>query len=285
MELLNRDNNLSLSDQKTSVKQADFDSSLDSLGISDTEKHKMVTLYCANCGYSYKTSLKCSDRTCMLCREKQYHRLLLSYRQFLSSRHSLRLLTLTLSGRQNILPRQRISRIRKYFKALYRIPYYQTHLSGGFYSIEAKKKDVGWNIHIHILYQGDFIAHAKLKSDWYKITGDSYIVDIRKAYSSLGGFKYILKYLTKSPEAKSYEDIWQYNNAFRGVRLLSAFGSWYKTAKPINMALICPKCGSDKWVLLPYSPFFDGDYALFKADLSPPVVSIIGLNQSHDPLI
>jgi hypothetical protein len=283
MELLNRDNNLSLSDHKTSVKQAHFDSSLDSLGISDTKTHKMVSLYCANCGYYYKTSLKCADRTCVICRQKQYARLLLSYRQFLSSRSNLRLLTLTLSGRQNIIPRTRITRIRAHFKALFRQPYYRSHLLGGFYSIEAKKTDIGWNVHIHILYQGDFIAHSKLKSDWYKITGDSYIVDIRKVYGSLSAFKYILKYLTKSPNCASYEDTWRYNHIFRGVRLLSAFGTWYKTAKPINMALICPKCGSDKWVLLPYSPFFNGDYALFKADISPPELSGFGLEVSHDP--
>ena len=278
-------NNLSISDKENPVKSDGFCSSLDSLGISDTEKHKIVTLYCANCGYSYKTSLKCSDRTCMICREKQYHRLLLSYRQFLSSRSNLRLLTLTLSGRQNILPRTRITRIRAHFKSLFRQPYYRSHLLGGFYSIEAKKTDIGWNVHIHILYQGDFIVHSKLKSDWYKITGDSYIVDIRKVYSSLIAFKYILKYLTKSPNCSSYEDTWRYNHIFRGVRLLSAFGTWYKSSKPSKLALICPKCGSDSWILLPYSPFFNGDYASFHAGTSPPELSDSGLEQSHDPLL
>jgi len=278
--MYHNDNKLSITGQENAVKSITFNSSLDSIDISNTKSHPVITLYCQKCGYSYKTSPKCGDRTCVICRQKDYDRLIFTYRQFLSSRHSLRLLTLTLRGRQNILPRQRISRIRKYFKALYRIPYYQTHLSGGFYSIESKKKDVGWNIHIHILYQGGFIAQSRLKSDWYKITGDSYIVDIRKAYSSLGGFKYILKYLTKSPEAKSYEDIWQYNNAFRGVRLLSAFGSWYKQSKPIKEKYICPLCQSSDWL----SEYDILKYAI-RADLSPPVVSIIGLNQSHDPLI
>jgi len=134
------DNKLSITGQGNAVKSITFDSSLDSLGISSTETHKMVSLYCKNCGYLYQTTLKCTDRTCMLCRQKQYDRLFLSYRQFLSSRNNLRLLTLTLSGRQNIIPRTRITRIRSYFKALFRQSYYRSHLLGGFYSIEAKKQ-------------------------------------------------------------------------------------------------------------------------------------------------
>jgi hypothetical protein len=120
-------------------------------------------------------------------------------------------------------------------------------MAGGLISIEAKKKPGhAWNIHLHLLVEGFFIPQQKLSQDWYAVTGDSYIVDIRDAYSGLGGLKYILKYLSKAPEVSNCED--DYNEAFAGMRLVSAFGTWYKLARQlVKKFLLCPACGCSDW--------------------------------------
>jgi len=231
--------------------------------------HSTLTMICQNCGFSYVAELRCGDRTCAMCRVKDYYRLLSAYRPFLASKQRLRLITLTLKGRAGFLPQTRIKRLRQSFTKLLHQSYYKRRLSGGFYSIEAKRKVSGWNIHIHVLAEGLYIDQRRLKRDWYKITGDSYIVDIRVAYSAFGGFKYILKYLSKAPETLGNNQ--EYNSAFKGVRLVSGFGTWYKKNLLLKKeAKICPTCGCDKWFtefdLLKYSikagnspPFQDSD--------------------------
>jgi hypothetical protein len=149
------------------------------------------------------------------------------------------------------LSKSRLNRIRKCFKTLLRQKFYKSRLTGGFYSIEAKKSyknnPAGWNVHIHILAEGGFIDQKRLSSDWFKITGDSYIVDIRSAYSGLGGLKYILKYLTKSPMTLNSDD--EYNSAFAGSRLVSVFGNWYNKTHFLKEKIVCPKCKNKIWLL------------------------------------
>jgi len=243
-----------LEESENSLNSSVFPALLDTLETSECFspvfiggfQHQFVTNYCSNCGYSYQSYMRCGDRCCPECRQRDYFRLLGSYKAFLASKTRLRLITLTLKGRADILPRSRVIRLRRCFKKLLLKNYYKTRLIGGLYSIEAKKKLTGWNIHIHILSEGRFIEQKKLSRDWFAITGDSYIVDIRDAWSGVGGLKYILKYLTKSPETLGCNA--EYNYAFKGTRLVSPFGTWYKKIVLLEKEpKICPKCGCKIW--------------------------------------
>lgn len=241
--------NCILPNAQNSVKSPTF---LDSIEIT---KHDNITIYCAKCGYAHSVSLRCGDRTCSECRSRDYFRLLSQYKTFLQSKSRLRLLTLTLRGRPSYLHRSRVIHIRNCFNKLLRQSFYKTRLLGGFYSIEAKKKEyltgyAGWNVHIHILFEGGYIMQQRLKRDWKVLTGDAYIVDIRSAYSGISGLKYMLKYLLKPPTTLGSD--WEYNNALKGIRLISAFGSWYKDVSRIEKQVLkCPVCGCSEW----FSPF------------------------------
>jgi hypothetical protein len=162
----------------------------------------------------------------------------------------LRFVGLTLKYRQDVLLKERVIRIRRSFKIL--LKKYRRELRGGLYSIEAKRTDEGgWNVHIHILCEGSYIPQAELSQAWLKITGDSPVVDIRAVYSRVEGLKYLLKYLLKAPDVKGCAD--EYNEAFRGVRMVSAFGNWYNQARILekeadNSPLVCPCCGGKEWL-------------------------------------
>lgn len=237
----------------------------------ESSAHKIVNLFCSKCGYFYPVTMRCGDRTCPECRLKDYYRLLGSYRSFLMSKQRLRLITLTLRGRPLVLTKSRLNRLRKCFLTLIHQKFYKSVLTGGFYSIEAKKSyknnPAGWNVHIHILAEGGFINQKRLSNDWFKITGDSYIVDIRSAFSGVGGFKYVLKYLTKSPMTLNCDV--EYNSAFAGSRLVSVFGNWYGKIPLLKEKVICPKCGNKFW--LSEWDLRRLENRSFKMGLSPPL--------------
>ena len=272
--------NLSLTNNKDPVKGAASVALLDTLETSDSNRilssrnfrHKFVSFVCKTCFYYYKTTLHCSDRTCFQCRKRDYQRLLSLYKPFLTSKSRLRFLTLTLRYRTGVLPQARIIRIRKSFKKLFSL--YRATMLGGFYSIEAKQTSRGWNVHIHILYEGAYIPQPTIKSDWLNITGDSYIVFVEATKpelgGSLGGFRYILKYLIKEPTDGSYAQNAIYNKAFKGTRLLSAFGTWYKETKIKIPRLVCPKCGDTNWLIIVERQSFDYSFFTLEADSSPP---------------
>ena len=252
---MNHVNILRLSQPNNDVKSASESLLLDTLETSDIEsdvciaesKHDFMTFYCLDCGNSYPVYMRCGDRCCPECRSRDYYRIISSYKPFLASKSALRLITLTLKGRTGFLPENRVRRIRRSFKILIKKSYYRNRIVGGIYSIEPKKKLVGWNIHIHILAEGSSVDVFKLSKDWHEITGDSYIVDIRRAWSGLGGLKYIIKYLTKAPETLGCNA--EYNQAMRGIRLVSPFGTWYKKIVLLEKEpKICEICGGHNWV-------------------------------------
>jgi hypothetical protein len=57
---------------------------------------------------------------------------------------------------------------------------------GGFYAIEPIHKGRGWHVHIHAILDADYLPQAELSRLWHEITGDAYIVDIRRVFSPQG---------------------------------------------------------------------------------------------------
>lgn len=107
-------------------------------------------------------------------------------------------------------------------------------IEGAVFSYEiTHSEDKKWHPHIHaVVLLNDYIDVKKFSKEWEKITGDSYIVDIRKiskksmssestaiADAMLEVFKYALKFsdLTLERQFEAYETL-------KGQRMLGAFG-------------------------------------------------------------
>ena len=52
---------------------------------------------------------------------------------------------------------------------------------GGVYSVEVTNKGKGWHVHLHaVLLLDDWIDREELSREWHAITGDSYVLDVRR---------------------------------------------------------------------------------------------------------
>lgn len=210
----------------------------------ESDSHRAITLYCANCGEKRVIPLRCGRRSCPVCRKGLYFRLLREYLERARSMRDPKLLTLTTVAREE-LASGIVRTLRQCFQRLLHRKYFRDRIRGGLYVIELKCTGRGWNVHIHALIDALYLDQAAISTAWRKITGDSYVVDIRRASSPRGGLKYILKYLFKAPSLNGQEDT--YDEVLKGARLVQAFGAFYR-AKVDKPLLVCPRCRQSGWI-------------------------------------
>ena len=90
-------------------------SSLDS--SSETSRHATVTFFCATCGHKQVRKLRCGDRTCEVCRQKDFWRMFKGYLESIEAIKRPKLLTLTLRNVAR-LTREYIQGLRKAFNGV-----------------------------------------------------------------------------------------------------------------------------------------------------------------------
>jgi plasmid rolling circle replication initiator protein Rep len=118
-------------------------------------------------------------------------------------------------------------------------------IEGAVFSYEiTHSEDNKWHPHIHaVVLLSEYIDVKKFSDEWHKITGDSYIVDIRKiskknmssessaiADAMCEVFKYALKFsdLTLERQFEAYETL-------KGQRMLGAFGLLHGVKVPESL--------------------------------------------------
>ena len=107
--------------------------------------------------------------------------------------------------------------------------------------------------HIHAVVYGPYVPQEVLSCAWRALTGDSYIVDIRKIRNVSDALEYVFKYVSKPPtNLRNADDLAVYLAMTRGFRRLHSFGIWYNIGKVEHQHAVCPACS------LPVS--LDADY-------------------------
>lgn len=162
-----------------------------------------------------------------------------------------KLLTLTMKNKP-YLQREDIKLLRRQFNRLMRRKYYRKRIKGGLYVIQLKNIGNGWNLHIHALIDvvaGDmgYLSQQRISDNWLEITGDSMVVDVRKARNSKLGFRYIVRYLTTPPELDGQELL--YNRVLKGTRLIQTFGDLYGSHPDKPKMPPCEVCGCNEWII------------------------------------
>lgn len=110
-------------------------------------------------------------------------------------------------------------------------------VDGAVYSFEQTyNQDTGWHPHIHFMaFITDYIDKQALSDEWHELTGDSYIVDVRRIYPNSAGhgalgiegaLSEVYKYAVKLSDM-SQELTWHAYNVLRGKRLTGALGGLY----------------------------------------------------------
>ena len=117
-------------------------------------------------------------------------------------------------------------------------------IDGGFYTTEYtyNEKTKQWHPHIHIFaLLSDWIDQEELAETWHEITGDSYILDVRrvKKTKSEGYSKAVAevcKYALKFSDL-SLENTWHAHLTLKGKRLTGSFGSMHGLKIPEDESL------------------------------------------------
>lgn len=116
-------------------------------------------------------------------------------------------------------------------------------VAGAVFSYEFTNHGEGWHPHMHILALVDtWIDQKALSDEWQDITGDSFIVDVRrikpnKTHETLditSGLLEVLKYAVKFQDL-STELNWQAYETLKGQRLLDSFGVLRGITEPDNL--------------------------------------------------
>lgn len=133
---------------------------------------------------------------------------------------------------------------------------------GGVHSIEVKRGSGSglWHPHVHMIWLCEDIPDSeKLSQQWFALTGDSYIVDIRECYgdSMVEAFLEVFKYALKFSDM-SFSDNWEAYQTLKGKRLIDSFGC----LKGIEVSenLLDDEIENEPYLLMLYRFFYGSGY-------------------------
>jgi len=172
-------------------------------------------------------SSRCGNRWCPLCIKTRRFAIVQSVTAWMNKVVQPKFMTLTLKHTNSPLSEQ-ITALYKFFKELKRRPWFKKRVFGGvwFFQVKVSKADGLYHPHIHILFQGRFIDHAKICQIWKQITHGSDIVDIRAVKNPKKAAEYVARYasapcdLSKETEEKAIEIA----TALHGRRICGSWG-------------------------------------------------------------
>jgi hypothetical protein len=185
----------------------------------------------------------CRDRWCVPCSRDRARTIAANLIQYTAGL-KLRFLTLTLKHRDALLSEQ-LARLHNSFERLRRTKTWVRHVKGGAVMLEVTYDPLHglWHPHLHVLFEGSYFPHDCLRDMWHRITGDSYIVDIRPVDGPAHVHRYIAKYVAKpcSSEIVRHDTVLdEFLQALHGKRLCATFGVW-------RGFQLCESPPSDRW--------------------------------------
>ncbi len=142
----------------------------------------------------------------------------------------IRFLTLTIKTDGELLT-ESLDKLYKAFQALRRRRIWTRAVDGGVAFLENKWNEPTkrWHPHLHCLIEGRYIDKTRLAHAWYEVTGDSYIIDIRRPPNNATVARYVTKYAGK-PFNNTFlarpELLDEAIHALRGRKLALTFGRW-----------------------------------------------------------
>lgn len=201
---------------------------------------RSAVLQCPGCGVRHPVRFQCGHRACGRCAGIQRWKKVQKLWPLVNTMHSPRFLTLTFRSRAHLTPEWRRSQF-KALRAFLKNRWVKERIGGGVWAWEVtyNQRLKMWHPHFHILFDGQFMPHAKLKALWREITGDSFIVDIREIdgggteRAKLGALRETVKYITKA--VAFVEDarlLSEFLEGTKGMRRIGLFGKYHGYKAP-----------------------------------------------------
>lgn len=206
----------------------------------------------ANCGANavveYSPSTKryrvrgshCHHRMCLPCGQARANTIAINVAAACRGKQ-VRFIGLTLKHSQSPL-RAQIARLYHSYGLLRRSRLWKDKVHGAIALLEIKRSKDGrsWHPHLHVLATTPWMPQKDLANQWYEITGDSYIVDVRPIDGPDEVTRYVCKYATKPFDPATVHNpdhLDELISSIKGRRLYIASGDWHKVklqAKPAD---------------------------------------------------
>jgi len=191
-----------------------------------------VVEYCED-EQRYRVSAQhCKNRFCEPCMRAKANLMAANLRERLLTYKlgDARLLTLTIKHTDTPLKEQ-LTKLYADFSQLRKEKVWKNNVTGGMATLEVKwdPDTAEWHPHLHCIIEGDPMQKSRIADAWLRITGDSYVVDIKALNSSKDTAYYLSKYVSKGCN----DAMWLNQNAaeefvlaMKGRRTCMTFGTW-----------------------------------------------------------
>ena len=221
------------------------------LAIQDEHAHELLecrthvagSAVCAQ-GHCHSFLYKCNLRYCPVCSKyKAINKTKEIKERLRLTNKPIRLITLT-KKKSGDVEHDFIETRKAFRKWLKHVNKYKKNwLRSGFYAFELGS---GGNVHVHVIQaEGSFVPQKKLSELWKKITGDSFVVDVRRVRGKRGA-NYVAKYASKGMGEKTFEklNLEVLKQYFVGLRRKKFYGYVGKAYNQFRTEPKCPYCGA-----------------------------------------
>lgn len=171
----------------------------------------------------------CHDRYCLPCARDRSQILAENVLKVLDGQPA-RFITLTLRHADTPL-RDQLDRLYRCFAKLRTRAAWRNAVIGGAAFLECKWIEATrqWHPHLHVVTHGKYFPREALKAEWFHVTGDSYVTDIRFIKEERQVAGYVTKYVSKPFDSTFINRPDQLDEHVHGMhrrRLCLTFGTW-----------------------------------------------------------
>ena len=179
----------------------------------------------------------CGDRFCNPCGAARGVRARRAVATLLNGRASW-FVTLTQCAR-TVSCKEAMDKLQERIRDLRKDPEFLESFDGGVDIIETKigSGSLEWHVHQHGIWTGKGMSKERLADVWYRITGDSWRVDVEEVRDPQRAGGYVCKYITKGFDSSLLDDpvhLAECVRALSGRRLLRTWGSWYNALPDVD---------------------------------------------------
>lgn len=186
----------------------------------------------------------CRLRWCPVCAEAKRVRIKSEVSHWLQTVRAPKFFTLTMSHSSEPLSSQ-IKNLYRGFRLLRQHKRISREIRGGvwFFQIKRSARDACWHPHLHILMDANFIDKRLLSLEWFNVTGNSFIIDIRAIKDPGKVADYVSRYCAKPCNMSDYtkDDRIEIATVLHGKRLCGRFGTGaqcdFKSRAPENRTM------------------------------------------------
>ncbi|MCJ7777327.1 MAG: protein rep, partial [Sedimentisphaerales bacterium] len=131
-------------------------------------------------GYVRVLAQSCHLRFCPICNRAREKLIRHNVADWLEKKAYPKFLTLTLKHSEDDL-RTQIDKLYQCFRSLRRLKLIKKRVVSGiwFFQITRGQHGTEWHPHLHCILTGGYLPKRVLQQDWMRITGESFMVDIR----------------------------------------------------------------------------------------------------------